>query len=426
VKSLRASVQSALGAGGRTQSQSRERRRTHQSLVVAQVALALVLLVASGLMIRTFGALRSVDPGFTGASELQTMRITIPFRSINEPERATRLQHDIAEKLATIPGVRSVAFSSPMPIEGLPPNISPLLVEQPAPGSSAAPGQMFKFVSPGYFQTLGAPVIAGREFTWTDLYELRPVGIVSESLARQVWGTPAEALGKHIRSVPTKPWREVVGVVADVRELGLHEAAPTVAYWPTLMDSLYEPGTSATRAVTFTLRSAQAGTETLLSQVRQAVWSVSSSLPVASARTLQDIYDESMARTSFTLVMLTIAGAMALVLAVVGLYGAISYAATERRREIGIRLALGAQPFEIRRTFLRQGLTLAGIGGLIGVGAALGLTRVMDTLLFEVNAVDPLTYVGVALVLTGAATLASYVPAWRASRRSPVEVLSAE
>jgi ABC-type antimicrobial peptide transport system permease subunit len=133
-----------------------------------------------------------------------------------------------------------------------------------------------------------------------------------------------------------------------------------------------------------------------------------------------------MARTSFTLVMLTIAGAMALVLAVVGLYGAISYAATERRREIGIRLALGAQPFEIRRTFLRQGLTLAGIGGLIGVGAALGLTRVMDTLLFEVNAVDPLTYVGVALVLTGAATLASYVPAWRASRRSPVEVLSAE
>jgi hypothetical protein len=285
---------------------------------------------------------------------------------------------------------------------------------------------MFKFVSPGYFQTLGTLVIAGREFTWTDLHELRPVGIVSENLARELWGTPAEALGKRIRSVPTKPWREVIGVVADVRELGVHEAAPTLAYWPTLMDSLYEPGTAATRAVTFTLRSAQAGSETLLSQVRQAVWSVSSSLPVASTRTMQEISDASMARTSFTLVMLTIAGAMALVLGVVGIYGAVSYAATQRRREIGIRLALGAQPFEIRRTFLRQGLMLAGIGGLIGAGAALGLARLMANLLFEVSSVDPLTYLGVALLLTGAAALASYVPAWRASRRSPVEVLSAD
>jgi ABC-type antimicrobial peptide transport system permease subunit len=141
---------------------------------------------------------------------------------------------------------------------------------------------------------------------------------------------------------------------------------------------------------------------------------------------MQEISDASMARTSFTLVMLTIAGAMALVLGVVGIYGAVSYAATQRRREIGIRLALGAQPFEIRRTFLRQGLMLAGIGGLIGAGAALGLARLMANLLFEVSSVDPLTYLGVALLLTGAAALASYVPAWRASRRSPVEVLSAD
>jgi ABC-type antimicrobial peptide transport system permease subunit len=187
-----------------------------------------------------------------------------------------------------------------------------------------------------------------------------------------------------------------------------------------------EPRLNAIRAVTFEIRSDRAGTEGFLNQIKQAVWSVNPSLPLATVRTMQEVLDLSLARTSFTLVMLGIAGAMALVLGIIGIYGVISYAVSQRRREIGIRLALGAQQAQLRRMFVRYGLALAGIGVVLGLGAAVGLMKVMKSLLFGISPLDPLTYALVPIALIAATVLASYLPARRASAVDPVEALKAD
>jgi predicted permease len=423
-----------FSGGGRTASQSRERHRTRNILVVAQVALALVLLIGSGLMIRTFQALRKVEPGFTRAEQLQTLRITVPPALVPEPERVARMQQDIVDKLSTIPGVRSVGFASGMPMEGLTPNWDAMSVEgKTYAADEIPPFRLFKSVSPGFFQTAGTRLIAGRDFTWTDLDGRRPIVMISENLAREIWDSPSAALGKRIRqgtsTVGIGQWQEVVGVVQDVRENGAHASAPTIVYWPSTREALTPAGrmqVNVTRAIALAIRSERAGTEAFLNEMRQAVWSVNPSLPLASVQTMQEIYDRSMARTSFTLVMLAIAGAMALVLGVVGIYGVISYAVSQRTREIGIRLALGVQPGQLKRMFVRDGLTLAGIGTAIGLAAATGLTRVMSSLLFGISALDPVTYAAVPVVLVIATLAASYLPARRAAAVDPVEALRAE
>jgi predicted permease len=417
-----------LRGGGRTLSHSRERHRARNILVVAQVALALVLLISSGLMIRTFQALQTVAPGFTQAEQLQTLRTSIPASLVKEPERVARMQNDILDKLAGISGVTSVGFTSAMPMEGIAPDWDVILAEGKAYATDEIPAlRFFKYVSPGLFQTAGTRLIAGRDFTWTDLYRRSPFVIVSENLARELWGAPSSATGKRIRTMPGAPWREVIGVVQDVRDNGVHEPAPAMVYWPSFGESSYRPGVSdVTRTGTLVIRTNRAGTESFLNQVRQAVWSVNPSLPLASVRTMQEVYDQSLARTSLTLVMLAIAGAMALVLGIIGIYGVISYAVSQRRREIGIRLALGAQQSELRRMFVRHGFVLVGIGVLIGLAAATGLTRLMTSLLFGISPLDPLAYAAVPVVLVAAAALASYLPARRASAVDPVEALRAE
>jgi predicted permease len=420
-------ISAALRSTGRTTSASRERHRSRNFLAVAQVAMALVLLVSAGLMIRTFQALRTVDPGFTHAEHLETMRISIPASFVAEPERVTRIQNAIVEKLAAIPGVTSVGFASAMPMEGIHPGWNAIFPEKKAYAGEMPPLRLFKNVSPGFFNTAGTRIVAGRDLTWTEVYGLRPVGMVSENLARELWGTPAAAVGKRFREFPSMPWHEVVGVVEDVHENGVHEKAPAIVYWPSMMHDLYGPRSfDAVRTVTFAIRSNRAGTEGFLNEVRQAVWSVNSSLPLASVRTMQEIYSQSLARTSFTLVMLGIAGTMALVLGIIGIYGVISYSVSQRRREIGIRLALGAQQSELRRMFVRSGLALAGSGVLIGLAAAVGLMRLMKSLLFGISPLDPVTYVAVPLILAAAAVLASYLPARRAAAVDPVEALKAE
>ena len=417
-----------LRSGGRTQNHTRERHQARNLLVIGQVALALVLLVSSGLMIRTFQRLRTVEPGFTHAEQIQTMRIAIPDSLIQEPERVARTQNDIVEKLAAIPGVASVAFASGAPMETIVPNWDGIRVEGTEYGANEVPPmRLFKNVSPGFFAVAGTRLIAGRDYTWTDLRDRRPVVMVSENLARELWGNSGAAIGKRVRTGSRSAWREVVGVVQDVRENGVHEPAPAIVYWPTALESLYQPGAlNVSRTVTFAIRSTRTGTESFLNQVRQAVWSVHSSIPVASVQTQQDIYSQSMARTSFTLVMLAIAGSMALVLGIIGIYGVLSYAVSQRQREIGIRLALGAQPGELKRMFVRHGLTLASIGVVIGLAAAAGLTRLMSSLLFGISPLDLPTYLAGALVLGLAAVLASYLPARRASAVDPVEALKAE
>ncbi len=415
-----------LRGGGRTSSQSRERGWARDILVVAQVALAMVLLVSAGLMIRTFQALRTVDPGFTHAEHLQTVRISIPASMVADPLGVTRIQNGIVERLAALPGVTSVGFASGMPMEGVEPNWDSIRVEdRQSPEGEIAPLRLFKNVSPGFFQTTGTKIVAGRELTWTDVYGQRPSLMISENLAREYWDTPSAAIGKRLREF--RQWWEIIGVVQDVCENGVHESAPAIVYWPSMKSDLYGPGpVNAIRTVTFVIRSDRSGTPGFLNEVRQAVWSVNASLPAASERTMQDIYNQSLARTSFTLVMLGIAAAMALVLGLIGIYGVISYAVSQRRREIGIRLALGAQRGELERMFVRHGLSLAGIGIVIGLGAATALVRLMTTLLFGISSLDPLTYAAVPVVLLAAAVLASYLPARRASAVDPVEILKAE
>jgi predicted permease len=425
-------ISAALQSAGRTVSVSRERHRVRNILVVAQVALALVLLVSAGLMIRTAQALRTVEPGFTGAEHLQTLRISIPLSLIPDPQLVIRTQNDLADKLRAIPGVTSVGFASEAPMEMAAPNWDNVFPEGKTYPDHVAPLRRFEDVSPGFLRSTGTRLVAGRELTWTDIYDLRPVVMISENLAREFWGTPSAAIGKRLREfqgMPWEvPWNEVIGVVQDVRQNGIHEKPPEIVYWPVLTRNFFVPEGSlrVIRAVTFVIRSERAGTEGFLTQVRQAVWSENASLPLASVRTMREIYDESLATTSFTLVMLSIAGVMAMMLGVIGIYGVISYAVSQRRREIGIRVALGAEPGALRRLFVRYGLALASAGTAIGLAAAAGLTQLMKSVLFGISPVDPITYMSVPLVLVAAAVLASYLPARRASAVDPVETLRAE
>jgi predicted permease len=421
-----AQIASALRGGGRTLSQSRERHRARNTLVVVQVGLALVLLIGSGLMIRTFQALRSVQPGFSRPEQVQVLHISIPEAQVKEPERAMRMENEILDKLAAIPGVTSVAFTSGAPLEGFNSNDLVYAQDKDYAVGQIPPVRRFRFVSPGFLKTTGTALIAGRDFTWTDIYEKRHVAVVSENMAREMWGDPRAAIGKRLREGMKDAWREIVGVVGDVYDNGVQEKAPAFVYWPAMMDNFWGDDLHVNRGGAFVIRTNRAATEGFLKEARQAIWSVNPNLPVFLVRTLQDLYDQSMVRTSFTLVMLAIAGGMALVLGVVGIYGVIAYSVSQRTREIGIRMALGAGPAGLRGMFVRHGMLLAGIGAALGLAAAAGVTRLMTSLLFGIKALDPTTYAVVATVLIASAALASYVPARRATAVDPVQALRAE
>ena len=429
LKYVRAATPASLRSESRTASISKDRHRARNVLVVAQVAMALVLLVCAGLMIRTFQALRHVDPGFTDPAHLQLVRISIPQQLIADPLRVARAQNDILDRLRAIPGVTSAGYTNEMPMEAYAAIWDQISIEgQTLPDEKNPPLYLYKYVSPGFFRTTGTRLIAGRELTWTDVYGLRPVGLVSENLARQAWGSPSRAIGKRFREFDSEPWRQVIGVVQDVREDGLNKKAPAIVYWPAYVANLFGPGTpvGSIRAVTFAIRSDRAGTKDFLAQVQHAVWSVNAGLPLASVLTMQDVYDRSLARTSFTLVMLAIAGAMALVLGIVGIYGVISYVVGQRTHEIGIRMALGAQPATILRLVLGQGLDLTAAGIVLGLAASYGFTRLLTAMLFGVAPTDPLTFAAVALALIAIALLACWLPARRAMRVDPMVALRHE
>ena len=420
----------ALRGVGRTFSDGRERHRARNTLVVAQVALALVLLIGSGLMLRTVQHLRRVHPGFTHSEEVQLLHSMIPATVATEPELVMRRQHEILDKLAALPGVTSVALANAAPLEypGIPGN--PVYAEDKTFAEGQVPAvRRIRRITPGFFKTMGTRVVAGRDFTWTDLYEKRRVAIVSENLAREWWGVPRAALGKRIREAgAADPWREIVGVVEDVYDDGVHVKPPEFAYWPALMDRYIWGGENgfALSFGTYAIRSSRTGTEDLLAEAQQAMWSVNGRRPVFLVTTLKALYDRSMARTSFALVMLAIAAGMGLVLGIVGIYGVIAYVVSQRIREIGIRTALGAQPSGLQGMFVRHGLWLCGIGAAFGLVAAAGLTRLMSSLLFGVTALDPLTYTAVSVLLIVAGVLASYLPARRAIAIDPVQALRAE
>ncbi len=405
---------------------SRKGHRTRNTLVVLQVALALVLMVASALMVRTFVALRAVAPGFTAPEHVQLVRVAIPEALVADPEHVLGEQAAMRDRLRAIPGVTAVSFGDSAPLEDGANEAT--FVENARSGKpGGAPIRRLKLVAPGFLAAVGTPIVTGRDITWDDIHQRRPVVIVSENFAREYWRTAAAALGKRISENPTtSPWREIVGVAADVHDDGMQRPAPPIVYWPILMENFWGNRINLPRAVTFVIRSSRTGNAGFLDEVQQAIWAVNGSVPLARVSTLGDLYDRSMAQASFALVMLAVAGIMALVLGVVGIYGVIAYAVTQRTREIGIRVALGAPLGALKRMFVRQGLGLASVGIACGLAAAVVTTRVMAFLLFGISPLDPASYLAGALSLLIAAAVASYVPARQTTSVDPIDALRAE
>ena len=424
----RSQLSLTLGSAGRTATAGRAHHRSRKILIIAQTAMALVLLICAALMIRSFAALRDVDPGFSDPAHIQIVSISIPDLLIADPVLVTRTENSIAERVAAIPSVTAVGFARAVPMDDDDPNWDEIGVEGKVYPSGEPPLRFFNYVSPGFFSAMGTRFVAGRDFTWDDIYGFHNYVMVSEGFARENWGSAKAAIGKRVRQFSGMPWQEVIGVVADVREHGVDEVAPPTVYWPAMLMSPYShtPTIDPPRDVTFAIRASRAGAQEFLAQLQQAVWSVNGNLPLADVRTMQDLYSQSMARTSFTLVMLAIAGIMALALSIIGIYGVIAYAVSQRNREIGIRLALGAQRGRLSWTFVGNALVLTAIGAAIGLAAAALLTQAMRSLLFGITPLDPVSYLSVPCILAAAALLASYLPARRAASVDPVQTLRSE
>jgi len=411
-------LSTGIREGGRANSQSREQHRVRSVLVVVQVALALVLLVCSGLMIRTFRALNHVNPGFSDPASMQTFGISLPDNQVKDDESVVRTFEEMRSKISSIPGVSAVTLSTAFPMDGRSSADVLFAEDHPLPEGQIPPIRRMIYVIPGFFSADGTPLVAGRDFTWT--------AIISENFAREYWDSPSAALGKRIRIASTDDWREIIGVAANVYMDGVNKKTPSTVYWPTLRVNFEGEKHSVASYIVFGIRSSRAGTESFLKEVREAVWTVNRNLPLSRVNTLGYYYRQSMARTSFTLIMLAVAGAMALLLGVGGIYGVIAYSVSQRTREIGVRMALGAQTQSLTAMFVRHGLILTGIGIAFGLTAASIVMRLMSSLLFRVNPVDPLTYAAVTLGLIATAFIASYLPSRRAATVDPVDALRAE
>jgi predicted permease len=421
----RPELSSALKEGSRGSGTGREPQRLRSGLVVAQMAMALLLLVGSGLMLRSFSALRAVDPGFSDPGTLVTVRVSLPVGEVPDTEDVGRVHEQINRALEQMTSVTSAGIASSVAMDGNDNNYAVLPEHVPYEEGDVPPIHRSKEIGGEYFRTLGIPLLAGRVMEAADLADRRPVVVVNESFARTYWTDPQAALGKRLRTFNDArlAWYEIVGVVGDVRDDGMDQDKRAIAYFP--MVGANEQGEPfSTRTLSHVVRSPRGAA--LIPQARDAVWSVNPNLALTSLQTHQVVVDESLARTSFTMVVLGVAAGVALLLGTVGIYGVISYIVGQRTREIGVRMALGADRSRVSRMVVRDGMRLAGLGVGIGLVVAIGLTRVMSALLFEVSPLDPVTFVGVTAVLAGVAALAAWLPARRAASVEPGVVLRGE
>jgi predicted permease len=425
LKSTSPHLISDLREGGRGVGDGRRGQSTRKALVMLQVALSVVLLICSGLMIRTFRAMMNVSPGFTSPETVQTFGFYIPDTQIPDtsPELVIRMDEAIAQKIASIPGVSSVSIGRSVPMDNNSYNNPVFVQNRTYEGSEVPPARRFNFVAPGFFSTLGTRLLAGRDFTWTDTYEKRPVVIVSKSFAREYWRRPQDALGQRIRVASTDTWREIIGVSEDVHYDGVEKPTPSMVYWPLMMDYFAGQKQKLQRATVFVVRSQLANSQSLMKAIQQQVWMVNPNVPLANSETLGDLYAISMARTSFTLVMLCVSGGIALLLGTVGIYGVIAYSVSQRSREIGIRMALGAQRGTVVGAFVRQGMWLTIVGIAIGLLIASATMRFMSSILYGVSADDPITYITTTCAVVIAALLACYLPSRRVAEVDPVLAL---
>jgi predicted permease len=417
---LRASEQQALvtlEAGGRGGGIGGGRDRARSALVVAQVAMALVLLASSGLMLRSFQTLQRVDPGFDDPAEVLTFRVTIPETEVASGAEFAVALETLWRGLGEIPGVTAVGASTSVTMDGFGVASTMSTEDPPHPvQGEVAPVRRFKWVTGEYFSTMGNPVAAGRAIEWSDIHDAATVAMVTDDLVREFWGSASGALGKRLR-FGNGPWREIVGVAGNVHDLGVDDPATQVVYFPLDTSRFVRMG------VTYALRSGGGDPTSLLPNARQLVREVNPNVPLASVRTLDEIVADSMGRTTFTLIMIAIAATVALALGLIGIYGVLSYVVSQRRREIGVRMAVGAEGRHVRSMVVRQALTLVGAGVAIGLVATRVLTRLLASLLYGVEPTDLATLLSVTASLVLVALVACYLPAHQASKIDPMEAL---
>ena len=393
------------------------RRRLRSLLVVAEVAIAIVLLVGAGLLIRTFRELQKVNPGFD-AQNVLTFRLDLPSPKYNDP-KITTFYHRLSEELQTLPGVRSVSAVSIMPFSGNQ-SVVGLNIEGRTFERGHLPRAHFRCVIPNYFQTLGIGLINGRDFTERDAANVSPVAIINESFARQHFPNE-DPIGKHISPTISYtddfPMREIVGVVADVRHMVLTEEGGAEIYLPHTQIPF------SSMAMVIRTEHDPLG---LTPAARAKVQELDAELPLYSVRELENYVSRSISQQRFNMFLLVAFAGVALLLTALGLYGVLAYSVAQRTHEIGVRLALGAHTGAVLRMVIGQGLKLTGIGIGLGLTGAFAVTRLMETLLFGVDATDPITFICVAGLLVAVALLACYVPARRATKVDPMIALRYE
>jgi putative ABC transport system permease protein len=415
----RGRLSQALKAGGRSVTESRARQRLRGLLVVAQMTLALMLLVAAGLMVKSFVRLRELDPGFT-PERLLTIQLSLPESRYKDPKQISAFYGRLIERLRELPGVAAASYSDSIPPVGLQ-IIEVLGVEgQTVPAGQNNPLVEEILIGTDYFRALGIPLLKGRATLPSDNADAPPVALVNETLARRYF-PGGEAVGRRIRAGgfgPDDPWITIVGVVADVKNNGLAADRASAIYLP------YEQ-LPLIGQIHLLLRCAADPTG-LVEPVRQAVQGMDEGLPLGNIRTGDQLLTAAAGRPRFNTLLIALFAGVALLLAAVGIYGVISYSTAQRTHEIGVRLALGARPADVVRLVVGQGVRLASLGVGLGLAGALALTWLMKSLLFGVSATDPSTFAVITVLLAGVALLASYLPARRATRVDPMSALRSE
>ena len=442
---VRAAAVAAAGhmtEGTRGATAGRERQLARRGLVVLQIALALTLLVGSGLAVRSFQKLAAVDPGFD-PDDVLTFGLALSARDYETPDARLNFHRQMVERLRALPGAVDASAASTVPLGGEVSGSGHTIEGRPLADGEVPPLFMTKRVAPGYFDALRIELVEGRVFDRLDGERESPVVIVSRSLARSHW--PGEsALGKGIRlgGPPAEDegqrWSRVVGVVADVQEINLHEDPPEMAYYPVRNrggDGATggDPATTVPAAMRFVVRAPNAAA--LAGAAREVVRGLDPTLPVTEIETLETLVGRARGERAFVTVLLLIAAGLALLLGAVGLYGVVSWGVAQRRREIAIRMAVGARTTDVRRLVLTEAGALAlagaalGIGSAVvalGIGSAVAPTRRLDAVLFETSPLDPAVFLAVSLLLIGICLLASWLPARRAAGIQPMAALRAE